>query len=439
MDVDGILGNRDSKLGKSSIPRRRQWVKRRETWLVILGVVLHAVYMLSIFDIYFKTPIVHGMDLVSPRFSPPANALFFLLIDSEKWLVEFDANLAILLIETKNLLADGLRADKFFEPDLEANFRAPFLRNVIKNQGRWGVSHARPPTESRPGHVAIIAGFYEDPSAVTKGWKANPVEFDSVFNRSRHTISYGSPDIVPIFCGALPHSTWATYPTNASFLDEWSFDQFQSLLNRSNEDPKLKRLLEQDNLVVFLHLLGCDSNGHAHRPFSSIYLNNVKVVDHIAERVYNLLENYYKDNRTSYIFTADHGMSDKGVKHPRPVTAKDHSDHVLRFIDQHLHDAPTPKEWDLDGIERFGLRFVDQNVVFHVFTQKYPLCYWIMDWHSVTLFLDKLRNKAITFTVFQAFQATCVLLLYVESIEELLSARDYKAAMQLSENLEAWH
>lgn len=65
--------------------------------------------------------------------------------------------------------ADGLRADKFFEPDERGRYRAPFLRGVIEEKGRWGVSHARPPTESRPGHVSLIAGFYEDPSAVTKG------------------------------------------------------------------------------------------------------------------------------------------------------------------------------------------------------------------------------------------------------------------------------
>ncbi|KAJ2600133.1 Glycosyl phosphatidyl inositol anchor synthesis [Coemansia sp. RSA 1721] len=273
--------------------------------LLLIGVLFHLVYLLSIFDIYFRSPLVHGMTPHRIPLRAPAKRLVL-------------------------FVADGLRADKIFEPYHNqttdtTDELAPFLLNKVRTQASWGVSHTRVPTESRPGHVAAIAGFYEDVSAVTKGWKMNPVEFDSVFNESRHTWSFGSPDILPMFAhGATDKNKVDTfmYPPefedfsgNGERLDTWVFDEADRFFDRAAEPGSdLGRMMHQDQIVFFFHLLGIDTNGHGFKPYSPEYLNNVRHVDRGIKRLVDRFEQFYGDDgETAYVFTADHGMNDRGA------------------------------------------------------------------------------------------------------------------------------
>lgn len=281
------------------------------TGFLTLAVVFHLIYAYSIFDIYFVSPIVSGMRPFRVEREPGSEA-------PAKRLVLF--------------VADGLRADKAFEltpdPDLpeESNgddltFLAPFIRSRVLSHGTFGISHTRVPTESRPGHVALIAGLYEDVSAVTTGWKLNPVNFDSVFNRSRHTWSWGSPDILLMFKeGAVPGRVDADtygeeledFTSDATALDVWVFDKVKELFASAKNDPELNAKLREDKNVFFLHLLGLDTTGHGYRPYSKEYLRNIKLVDQGIKEISQLVEDFYGDDKTAFVFTADHGMSDWG-------------------------------------------------------------------------------------------------------------------------------
>ncbi|KAL4932328.1 mannose-ethanolamine phosphotransferase MCD4 [Aspergillus undulatus] len=281
------------------------------TGFLTLAVVFHLIYAYSIFDIYFVSPIVSGMKSFRVERDPGAEA-------PAKRLVLF--------------VADGLRADKAFElspdPDLPEDhegddlvYLAPFVRSRVLSHGTFGISHTRVPTESRPGHVALIAGLYEDVSAVTTGWKLNPVNFDSVFNRSSHTWSWGSPDILLMFKeGGVPGRIDADvygeeeedFTGDATALDIWVFDKVKELFASAKSDPDLDAKLREDKNVFFLHLLGIDTTGHGYRPFSKEYLRNIKLVDEGVKEITKLVEDFYGDDKTAFVFTADHGMSDWG-------------------------------------------------------------------------------------------------------------------------------
>ncbi|CAF0725015.1 unnamed protein product [Brachionus calyciflorus] len=216
-------------------------------------------------------------------------------------------------------VADGLRYDSFFNL-IEEN-ESMFLSQKRKKGATFAISNTQVPTESRPGHVAMIAGFYEDISAIAKGWKENPVEFDSVFNRSRYTWAWGSPDILNLFKKSTNNVFLKMYDSsiedfaseNATILDQWVLHHFKKFIYHSKANLTETKMLKEENIVFFFHLLGIDTHGHSKKPHSNEYQSNILYVDNLVKEVNEIFDEYYSDNNeTAFVFTADHGMTDWG-------------------------------------------------------------------------------------------------------------------------------
>lgn len=261
--------------------------------LLCFGLVVHIIFLLSIFDIYFQSPIISTILPERNDILPPGKRAVLVSVD-------------------------GLRLDSLFDVDpVSGKYVAEFMQNIIKYRGSWGVSQSHVPTESRPGHVAMLAGFYEDPSAVTRGWKENPVDFDSIFNRSHCFFAWGSPDILNIFFKGLKHDCGfiESYQNEQNFAgdtkkyDNWVYEKLNQFMNFSQ---KSKSVLYEEGIFFFLHLLGQDTSGHTDKPHSKKYMENLKNVDELLQKIENLFSDFYGDDKTSYIFTSDHGMTDWG-------------------------------------------------------------------------------------------------------------------------------
>lgn len=75
---------------------------------------------------------------------------------------------------THSFAGDGLRADLLLSLNAfpyipnSPKIVAPYLRSIIEEKGAFGISHTRVPTESRPGHVALIGTISMTVSYITR-------------------------------------------------------------------------------------------------------------------------------------------------------------------------------------------------------------------------------------------------------------------------------
>ena len=82
----------------------------RGLFLLLFACLWHVVFLYSIVDIYFQSPIVHGLSSVSSPEPAPARRIVV-------------------------FVADGLRADLLFATDpTTGRSRAPFLRSIVEDK-----------------------------------------------------------------------------------------------------------------------------------------------------------------------------------------------------------------------------------------------------------------------------------------------------------------
>ncbi|XP_044256653.1 GPI ethanolamine phosphate transferase 1-like [Tribolium madens] len=269
------------------------FLENRKVFILIsFGFFVHGLVLKAAFDIYFSSPIDNGMTPILSTNSSPAKRLVL-------------------------FVADGLRAEGIFGENQTEN--APNLNKIKETRGSWGIAHTRVPTESRPGHVALLGGIYEDPAALLKGWKVNPVDFDSVINQSRNAWCWGGPSIINMFNrDDLPHIHLHSYEpsledfgnNNTIGLDSWVFDKVETFIQQQKTCDLCE--FKQKRNLFFLHLLGIDTAGHAFKPNSLEYKKNIRFVDENIAQIEQLFERVFPDKSTSYVFTADHGMTNWG-------------------------------------------------------------------------------------------------------------------------------
>ncbi|KAH8308229.1 hypothetical protein KR059_008497, partial [Drosophila kikkawai] len=166
-------------------------------------------------------------------------------------------------------LAEGLRAKTFFSQNYS---RVP--------HGRQGIAHSSVPTLTQAGKVALFAGFH--PAILFTE------NYDTIFNRALESAG----GFVLKFVGDNPK-------TNSGLKD------LQVYLSDDGNQSKIRNASK----VLILVCMG-DIGGAS--PRNRRYLKKLFKAQTSIFEAYAAVENVFKDNRTAYLMTSAHGLSNLG-------------------------------------------------------------------------------------------------------------------------------
>ncbi|XP_022209818.2 GPI ethanolamine phosphate transferase 1-like [Drosophila obscura] len=256
---------------------------------ILQVLVVHILLIGFIINIYFQSTIVVDLEpqktLPELGLRPPADRLVV-------------------------FLTDGLRAESFFAENCSG---VPQLRELFLKQGVVGISRSCVPTMSRPGHIAIFAGFYEDPQVAITNFQLNPTRFDSIFNRSHHAIGWADETVYNYFARSIVEplqlETFRISDFKMFKADSYVFGQVRDFLtNKEN----IKELQNETSVIFFVYLYDLDKAGHVFTPLDREFRKRLYVTQKRIRETYELFESAFNNSRTAYLLTSDHGMLDGG-------------------------------------------------------------------------------------------------------------------------------
>ena len=299
-------------------------------------------------DVFYKFPLNYGMP------SHSANLAKEEILSNRVVLISFD----------------GFRADTFYEAiNMGKN---PFLENIIKNRGVYGVSHLKVPTESKPCFTAMSKGHFQDGSLALKHIFGKYVNSDSIYKQSNY--AWGTGFIIDMFTKDtknMDNVPLASHPYSDEFYVSYNYNLFHTIIDllnnaKNNTNSTTYKRLLLDKITFLMHVTETDGLGHKYGPKSDFLKNHLMTLDKNFSSLEKAFYDFYHDNKTTFILTSDHGMNmkkyhgddDEGCKRV-PFLAWGAGIRKSIHREQKPEGEDTPEDWGLNNYVRRDIEEID--------------------------------------------------------------------------------